>query len=148
MVDELTERALNDFRGEGLPTTDVKWQLELDLKFGGQLNTKRTMMPILRLHNADDVQTVYKAFEKEYSEAYSAMGLTPEAGVEVENFVLRATIAARRSPRYRATSLATAIRNRHRPGPGGRIGATLAGMKPQSMTAICSNLATHSTVPV
>jgi N-methylhydantoinase A len=92
VVDELTEHARNDFRGEGLPTDDVKWQLELDLKFGGQLNTKRTMMPLLKIHQPEDVQAIYKAFEKEYSEAYSAMGLTPEAGVEVENFVLRATI--------------------------------------------------------
>lgn len=92
VVDELMERASSDFHGEGLAATDVKWQLELDLKFGGQLNTKRTMLPLLRLQEPADVQAVYKAFEKEYSEAYSAMGLTPEAGVELENFVLRATI--------------------------------------------------------
>jgi N-methylhydantoinase A/oxoprolinase/acetone carboxylase beta subunit len=92
VVDELLERARADFRGEGLADADAKWQLELDLKFGGQLNTKRTMMPMLHISGPDDVQSIYKAFEKEYSEAYSAMGLTPEAGVEIENFVLRATI--------------------------------------------------------
>lgn len=102
IVDELTERAVNDFRGEGLDPSNVRWQVELDLKFGGQLNTKRTMLPLLRIHNPDDVTTIYKAFEKEYSEAYSAMGLTPEAGVEVENFVLRATIVTPKPelPRY------------------------------------------------
>ena len=51
------------------------------------------MLPLLRIGSPEDVAAVYKAFEKEYSEAYSAMGLTPEAGVEVENFVLRATIS-------------------------------------------------------
>jgi N-methylhydantoinase A/acetophenone carboxylase len=66
--------------------------VELDMKFGGQLNVKRTISPVMKVKSPDDVQAIYKAFEKEYSEAYSAMGLTPEAGVEIENFVLRATV--------------------------------------------------------
>lgn len=92
VVDGLIGRALQDFRGEGLKDAEVNWQLELDMKFGGQLNTKRAMSPVLKLSSEADVKAVYKAFEKEYSETYSTMGLTPEAGVEVENFVLRATV--------------------------------------------------------
>lgn len=96
LVDGLIERARKDFRGEGLNPDDIRFQLEVDMKFGGQLNTKRTMSPVLKLTGPDDVDALYRAFEKEYSETYSAMGLTPEAGVEIENFVLRATIATRK----------------------------------------------------
>jgi N-methylhydantoinase A/acetophenone carboxylase len=92
IVDILTAKALKDFRGEGLKDAPIKWQLELDMKFGGQLNTKRAMVPVLKIKSEDDVKAIYKAFEKEYSETYSTMGLTPEAGVEIENFVLRATV--------------------------------------------------------
>jgi N-methylhydantoinase A/acetophenone carboxylase len=92
LVDGLIERAKQDFRGEGFGDAEIIFQLELDMKFGGQLNTKRTMSPVLHVHDRDDLEAIYKAFEKEYAETYSAMGLTPEAGVDIENFVIRATI--------------------------------------------------------
>lgn len=98
MVDGLMQRARQDFRGEGLAGREIQWQLELDMKFGGQLNTKRTISPVLHLKTPDDVQAINKAFEKEYAATYSSMGLTPEAGVEVENFVIRATIATEKRP--------------------------------------------------
>ncbi len=92
VVDELMDRAQQDFRGEGLDINQVQWMLELDMKFGGQLNVKRAISPVMKVKGPDDIRTIYAAFEKEYSEAYSPMGLTPEAGVEIENFVLRATV--------------------------------------------------------
>lgn len=92
VVDGLIERGRQDFRGEGVDTDGAVWQLELDMKFGGQLNTSRTISPVLKLTSADDVAALYKAFERDYAAAYSAMGLTPEAGVEIENFVVRATV--------------------------------------------------------
>ena len=92
VVDELMEKAQQDFRGEGFDVNDIQWMVELDLKFGGQLNVKRTISPVMKVNGPDDIRAIYKAFEKEYSEAYSAMGLTPEAGVEIDNFVLRATV--------------------------------------------------------
>lgn len=65
MVDGLMQRARQDFRGEGLAGREIQWQLELDMKFGGQLNTKRTISPVLHLKTPDDVQAINKAFEKE-----------------------------------------------------------------------------------
>jgi N-methylhydantoinase A/oxoprolinase/acetone carboxylase beta subunit len=92
VVEGLIERGKQDFRGEGVDASAASWQLELDMKFGGQLNTSRTISPVLKLTGPDDVAALYKAFEKDYAAAYSAMGLTPEAGVEIENFVIRATV--------------------------------------------------------
>jgi N-methylhydantoinase A/oxoprolinase/acetone carboxylase beta subunit len=93
VVDGLIERGRQDFRGEGVDAATASWQLELDMKFGGQLNTSRTISPVLKLTSPEDVAALYQAFEKDYAAAYSAMGLTPEAGVEIENFVIRATVA-------------------------------------------------------
>lgn len=92
VVEGLIERGRQDFRGEGIDAAAATWQLELDMKFGGQLNTSRTISPVLKLTSPDNVAALYKAFEKDYAAAYSAMGLTPEAGVEIENFVIRATV--------------------------------------------------------
>ncbi|MCS0494676.1 hydantoinase/oxoprolinase family protein [Ancylobacter sp. MQZ15Z-1] len=102
VVDALIERGRQDFRGEGVDPDKAEWQLELDMKFGGQLNTSRTISPVLHLDGEGDVAALYKAFEADYAAAYSAMGLTPEAGVEIENFVIRATV---RMPKPAARTL-------------------------------------------
>ena len=50
------------------------------------------------------MRAIYAAFEQEFSEAYSPLGLNPEAGVEIEAFVLKASLpqAARRAARCSA----------------------------------------------
>ena len=53
------------------------------------------------------MKAIYAAFEKEFSEAYSPLGLNPEAGVEIEAFVLKASL-----PQPHPTSA-----RRGRPGP-------------------------------
>jgi N-methylhydantoinase A/oxoprolinase/acetone carboxylase beta subunit len=92
VVEQLKELAVRDFSGEGFATTDITYELELDMKFGGQLNVKRVASPLLEVGSEDDTKTLYGAFEKEFSEAYSALGLHPEAGVEIEAFVLKARL--------------------------------------------------------
>jgi N-methylhydantoinase A/oxoprolinase/acetone carboxylase beta subunit len=91
-VEALTDVARRDFEGEGYRSDEVEFTLELDMKFGGQLNVKRVTSPVLRLEGQEDVLAVRQAFETEYSEAYSALGLNPEAGIEIHNFVLRARV--------------------------------------------------------
>jgi N-methylhydantoinase A/acetophenone carboxylase len=62
------------------------------MKFGGQLNVKRVASPLLRVGSEADMRALYAAFEQEFSEAYSPLGLNPEAGVEIEAFVLKASL--------------------------------------------------------
>jgi N-methylhydantoinase A/oxoprolinase/acetone carboxylase beta subunit len=38
------------------------------------------------------MRAIYAAFEREFSEAYSPLGLNPDAGVEIEAFVLKASL--------------------------------------------------------
>ncbi len=104
VVDDLVTQAQRDFAGEGFDAALVEYELELDMKFGGQLNVKRVAAPLLHLAGAADAQQLYAAFETEYSEAYSPLGLNPDAGVEVEGFVLKARIPGSGSaPTVRAT---------------------------------------------
>ena len=92
VVEQLKELALRDFSGEGFDTSDITYELELDMKFGGQLNVKRVASPLLKVGSEEHMKALYAAFEKEFSEAYSALGLHPEAGVEIEAFVLKARL--------------------------------------------------------
>jgi N-methylhydantoinase A/acetophenone carboxylase len=92
IVDSLRELARRDFAGEGFDPDQVRYSLELDMKFGGQLNVKRVASPLLRVGSEADMRALYAAFEQEFSEAYSPLGLNPEAGVEIEAFVLKASL--------------------------------------------------------
>ena len=92
VVRSLQEKAARDIRSEGFADEEVLLSLELDMRYGGQLNIKRTISPKLFLSSPEDAEAVYEAFAREYSQAYSPLGLFPEGGVDIENFVLRATI--------------------------------------------------------
>ncbi|MFB6095769.1 MAG: hydantoinase/oxoprolinase family protein [Haloferacaceae archaeon] len=97
VVDDLRERAVRDFEGEGHDPADVQFSLELDVKYGGQIDVTRVASPHLRLGGTDDVADVCEAFEAEYADAYSPISTSPESGIEVENFVLKGT-APRETP--------------------------------------------------
>ena len=101
-VAALEELALRDFTGEGYGPGEVEFALELDMKFGGQLNVKRVSSPLRRLESHEDVLRIREAFEREYSEAYSPLGLNPEAGIEIHNLVLRGRVEQQKAelPRH------------------------------------------------
>jgi N-methylhydantoinase A/acetophenone carboxylase len=98
VVDSLVAQAIRDYAGEGLSTDAVEFSLELDMKFGGQLNVKRVVAPRLRLVGLDDAKELYEAFEREYAEAYSPLGLNPDAGVEVDALILKARLRQETAP--------------------------------------------------
>ncbi len=91
-VAALEAAAWRDLSGEGYEKDEVEYAIELDMKFGGQVNVKRVNCPVRRLGAEADARAVRESFESEYAEAYSPLGLNPEAGVEIQNFVLRATV--------------------------------------------------------
>jgi N-methylhydantoinase A len=98
VVESLAAQAVRDFSGEGLDPAAVEYALELDMKFGGQLNVKRVAAPSVRLAGPEDVRRLYRAFETEYSEAYSPLGLNPGAGVEIDALVLKARLRQQAPP--------------------------------------------------
>jgi N-methylhydantoinase A/oxoprolinase/acetone carboxylase beta subunit len=99
VVEALRELAYRDFAGEGFDPDQVRFALELDMKFGGQLNVKRVASPLERVGSEPDMRALYAAFEREFSEAYSPLGLNPDAGVEIEAFVLKASLPQRHTDR-------------------------------------------------
>ena len=99
IVDELQTRAIKDMRGEGFSDRQTQVILELDMKWGTQLNTTRIVSPRLRLEGEKDAKAVCSAFEKEYARLYSSAATYPESGIEVENLLLK-TIVQTEKPRF------------------------------------------------
>jgi len=92
VVQELKEIASRDVEGEGFNPEDIIYSLELDMKYGGQLNIHRARSPRLILNTEADAKAVYEQFEREYGERYSPIAIYPQGGVEIYNLILRATI--------------------------------------------------------
>jgi N-methylhydantoinase A/acetophenone carboxylase len=91
-VDALVERARADLASEGLDASAARYELELDMLYGGQVNLKRASSPRLRIDSAADTQAIYNAFEREFSEAFSPLVVNKPGGVFLDNFVLRVTV--------------------------------------------------------
>jgi N-methylhydantoinase A/oxoprolinase/acetone carboxylase beta subunit len=91
-VAALEARATADLLDEGLPARAAVFTLELDAKFGGQLNIKRFRSPRLRLEGRADAEALYAAFAEDYARAFSPLSLFPAGGVELHHFVLHATL--------------------------------------------------------
>jgi N-methylhydantoinase A/oxoprolinase/acetone carboxylase beta subunit len=89
VVLELQKRAIRDLEGQGIAPESAIFSLEVEMRYGGQLNMKRVASPRLFLRNTDDAAAIYKQFEKEYSEAYSPLAVYPQGGVDISSFILR-----------------------------------------------------------
>jgi N-methylhydantoinase A/acetophenone carboxylase len=88
----LQEQAINVIEDEGFKASDIIFSLELEMKYGGQLNSHRANSPRLILEREEDAKAVYDEFEREYSELYSSYSVYPQGGVEIYNFILQATV--------------------------------------------------------
>jgi len=95
-VQALQEKALKQARLEGLSTEGALFSLELDMKFGYQFHILRSVSPCLFVEQEKDCQLIYDKFAREYSEVYSRFSVYPEAGVDIENMVLKVTIPGSR----------------------------------------------------
>ena len=91
-VKDLQEQAIRDFRPEGLNPELAKYELELDIRFGGMVDDLRVLSPALFIESENDIKNIYESFKREYSRTYSPYSLFPEGGVLIDNFLLKASI--------------------------------------------------------
>jgi len=91
-VKSLQEKAIKDVTNEGFPLESIKFGLEIEAKYGGQLNILRFMSPLLFINSPADVRKVYQAFEDEYCRVYNKISAYPQGGVDMLNLILRATV--------------------------------------------------------
>ncbi len=92
VVAELKRQALKDFELEGFSPDKIHFTLELEMKYGTQFTVTRTVSPLLELHSEDDVRRLVQAFEATYAGLYGTEAAFPVGGVDIETFMLRATV--------------------------------------------------------
>ncbi len=94
VVRELQKLAVRDLQGQGISPESATYSLELEMRYGGQLNMTRVPSPRLFIHDKSDVLAIYENFEREFIKAYSALSVFPEGGVDISSFVLRSTFVS------------------------------------------------------
>jgi N-methylhydantoinase A/oxoprolinase/acetone carboxylase beta subunit len=94
VVRELQRLAVRDLQGQGIPPESAAFSLELEMRYGGQLNMTRVPSPRLFVKDESDVRVIYENFEREFIKAYSALSVFPEGGVDISSFVLRSTFVS------------------------------------------------------
>ena len=92
IVTQLMKQAKQDLKAEGLPVDKAVFSLELDMLYGGQINSKRTSTPGLFINSEADVRRFYEQFEKEFSEAFSPLVVNLPGGVYIDTFVLKVAV--------------------------------------------------------
>lgn len=102
VVQELQKVAIRDLKGQGISPESAVFSLELEMRYGGQLNMTRVPSPRLFIRDKKDVLAIYENFEREFIKAYSALSVFPEGGVDISSFVLRSLFVTPtfRMPRY------------------------------------------------
>ncbi len=91
-VEDLKKLAVRDMQGEGFDPETIVFSLELEMRYGTQLNSARVPSPRVTVGSAEDVKAIIDAHTREYVVVYGAIAAYPEGGVEVDTFILKATV--------------------------------------------------------
>lgn len=91
-VNELKEQTVRDLQLEGFSPESIRFSLDLEMKYGSQLNTTKITSPVVLMESTEDIQRIADSFEKAYSDRYSADAAFPQGGVVIETFILRAEV--------------------------------------------------------
>ncbi len=82
IVEGLEARGREDLVRQGFAAEDVRFRLELDMRYGNQLLTQAVAMDgINRMNGVGDVLTMIKTFGDVYSHRFGAASAAPEAGI-------------------------------------------------------------------
>lgn len=92
VIEDLRQKALLDTKTEGFSAKELIFRLELEMKFGGQVNAIKIISPRLVLEKEEDVKAVCDAFLKEFSELYDPLSMYPEGGIEIQGFNLHSIL--------------------------------------------------------
>ncbi len=93
IVHDLKDQAVRDLKLEGFGEAQMRFHLELDMRYGSQYNMTKVPVSRLALQSEDDVRELCEAFTHRYSEIYSPEAAFPVGGINVEGFYLTASVS-------------------------------------------------------
>jgi N-methylhydantoinase A len=96
-VEELERRGREDLLRQGFSASDVRYRLELDMRYGNQRVQTAVVTELSRLHGQRDVLKLIDQFHSRYGERYGEGSQSPEAGIRINtlrvcSYVLQSTV--------------------------------------------------------
>lgn len=92
VVDELKDLAVRDLRLEGFAEEQIRFMLELDMRFGMQYNLTKIVSPRLTVESPEHFKEICVCFTEQYSAIYSPEAAFPQGGINIECFYLTAYV--------------------------------------------------------
>ncbi|ARE37713.1 MULTISPECIES: hydantoinase/oxoprolinase family protein [Rhodococcus] len=83
-IGELEAKGAEDLVRQGYNRSDVKYRLEMDMRYGNQLVTTAVSFDINRVNGVADVLYLIKTFAEIFGQRYGEGTQAPEAGVRVQ----------------------------------------------------------------
>lgn len=92
VVAELKDLAVRDLRLEGFSDDQIRFRLELDMRYGMQYNLTKILSPHLEIGDPQDFKDICDRFTEQYSAIYTPEATFPMGGINVECFYLTAYV--------------------------------------------------------
>jgi N-methylhydantoinase A len=92
VVEELEALGREDLLRQGFDAEDVRFRLEMDMRYGNQLVTTAVVLDISRLNGVGDVLRTIRTFSDVYSHRYGSGSAAPEAGIRVQTIRVAAYV--------------------------------------------------------
>lgn len=89
---DLEEIALREMTEEGFKEEELKFEQIAYLRYAGQLEDLEVISPTSRIKNPEDIDRLIDAFQEKYSRVYAYGARHPEAGYQIFEVGLRATV--------------------------------------------------------
>jgi N-methylhydantoinase A len=83
-IEELEAKGAEDLVRQGYNRADVRYRLEMDMRYGNQLVTTAVAFDINRVNGVADVLHLIKTFSEIFGERYGEGTQAPEAGIRVQ----------------------------------------------------------------
>ena len=82
-VEELERRGREDLLRQGMASEDIRYRLELDMRYGNQRVQTAVVSDLNRLNTQGDVLQLMNLFHTRYGERFGEGSQSPEAGVRI-----------------------------------------------------------------
>ena len=82
-VEELERRGREDLLRQGMASEDIRYRLELDMRYGNQRVQTAVVSDLNRLNTQGDVLRLMNLFHTRYGERFGEGSQSPEAGVRI-----------------------------------------------------------------
>jgi N-methylhydantoinase A len=92
VVSELKDMAIRDLRLEGYGEDQIRFRLELDMRYGMQYNLTKITSPHLVVQKPEDFKDICDRFTEQYSAIYTPEATFPMGGINLECFYLTAYV--------------------------------------------------------